>query len=139
MKKRIVAYTALFVFAVLSTTAYGKYGGITTQYYWGLGWAGAKYCGTTKNLTIEEVHNDRLRNTYSDKTCGNVQSFSGKLSKRQSNLLWRALEQYDYATGEIYSVSFAEEGAPGHHFCLTVEIEADGSCTWIGFTYDILY
>ncbi len=61
MKKGIVAFTALFVFAVLSAIAYGKYRGITYSYYLGLGWTVATYCGTTKDLTIEEVHNDRLR------------------------------------------------------------------------------
>ena len=138
MKKKIVACFLLLVLILFSVNAYGQYGGISVSYYWGDGWAGAKYCGTTKNLSIEEVHNDRWMDTYYGKDCSNPQSFSGKLSKRQNRLLWDALNQYDYAVGEIYSVTFTEENNPKHHFALTVQIEADGSCTWKGFTYDDL-
>ena len=91
-----------------------------------------------KNLTIEEVHDNRWQYILKDPRCSSLQAFGGKLSKRQNALLWYALGQYDYAEGEIYSVGFAEEGAPRHHFALTVRIEADGSCTWQGFTYDVL-
>ena len=64
---------------------------------------------------------------------------NGKLSKRQSDLLWKALEQYDYAAGEIYIVNFYEKDAPKHLFGLTVQINADGSCTWMGYTCDVRY
>lgn len=139
MKKKIAACMVLLALAVLFAHAYGQYGGITVNYYWGDGWAGAKYCGTTKNLTIDEVYNDRWWDTYYDSDCSKPQSFSGKLSKRQSRLLWDALNQYDYAPGEIYSVGIREESAPYHHFALSVLIEADGGATWIGFTYDDIY
>ncbi len=138
MKKKITVCAVLLIVAVFFASAYGKYSGINCTYYWGYGWAGAKYCGTTKNLTIEEVHNDRWMYTYYAKGCSDPQSFSGKLSKRQSALLWYALGQYDYAPGEIYSVNFAEENATDHCFALSVQIEQDGSCTWKGFTYDEL-
>ena len=136
MKKRMLIFL-MFLFAASQVFAVGKYGGITESSYWGIGWAGAKYCGTTKNLTIEEVHNDRWNNAVNGTIAFNIHLLSGKLSRRQSSLLWYALGQYDYEAGEIYAVSFAEEAAPNHHFALTVQIKADGSCTWLGFTYDI--
>ena len=138
MKKRSLLVTLFLWIIVSSVFAYGKYGGITTQYYWGYGWAGAKYCGTTKNLTIDEVHNDRWNSVYYENTLSDPQSFSGKLSKRQSSLLWYALSQYDYVAGEIYAVNFIDENYLGHHYALSVQIESDGSCTWKGFTYDEL-
>lgn len=137
MKKKIIACTVIFAFVLFSSIAYSKYGGISMTFYWD-GWAGAKYCGTTKNLTIEEVHNDRLMDAIQNSTRYNLQSFSGKLSKRQSNLLWEALSQYDYVAGEIYAVGFREVSAPNHCFALTVQIKTDGGCMWYGFTYDDL-
>ena len=136
MKKKFAMCAVLLAVAVFFANAYGQYSGMTVTYYWLYGWAGAKYCGTTKNLTIEEVHNDRWWGVYYNKSNSDPQSFSGKLSKRQSALLWYALGQYDYAPGEIYSVNFSEEDARAHCFALTVQIEQDGSCTWMGFTYD---
>ena len=138
MKKRIISILLILVFVTFYISAYGKYGGITNQYYWGYGWAGAKYCGTTKNLSIDEVHNDRWNSGYYDNSLSTPQSFSGKLSKRQSSLLWYALKQYDYLAGEIYAVNFTDENYLGHHYALSVQIEADGSCTWKGFTFDDL-
>ena len=92
MKKRIISILLILVFVTFYISAYGKYGGITNQYYWGYGWVGAKYCGTTKNLSIDEVHNDRWNSVYYDNSLSNPQSFSGKLLKRQSSLLWYALK-----------------------------------------------
>lgn len=138
MKKRIITIFLFLIFSTFYISAYGKYGGVSLTYYWEDGWAGAKYCGTTKNLTLDEVHNDRWMSSYYDNGCSNLQSFSGKLSKKQSRLLWNALAQYDYVAGEIYSVGFAEETNPRHYYGLTVQIEADGSCTWKGFTYDVI-
>ena len=103
-----------------------------------IGFAGAKYCGTTKNLTIDEVYNDRWNSVYYENTLSNPQSFSGKLSKRQNSLLWYALSQYDYVAGEIYAVNFTFENNLRHHYALSVQIESDGSCAWKGFTYDVL-
>ena len=40
--------------------------------------------------------------------------------------------------GWIHSVGFVEETNPSHYYGLTVQIEADGSCTWKGFTCDRL-
>ena len=131
MKKRIIACTLLFVFAMLSATA---------EYYPGLGMADAWYFGTTKNTTIEKVYDSvvetaRLSIPRSNGRLSNPMPFSGKLSKRQSDLLWKALEQYDYAAGEIYSVLFQENGT-FKNFFLAVQIEARGSCTWMGiFSY----
>ena len=138
MKKKIAACVLLLTLAVFFANAYGQYGVNTLTHYWGDGTAGAKYCGTTKNLTIDEVHNDRWNFFLYDKYTSNPQSFSGKLSKRQSRLLWYALDQYDYAPGEIYSVLIREEDALFHTIALTVQIKADKSCTWKGFTYDFL-
>lgn len=134
MKKRIALCAVLFAFAVFSATA---------EYYPGLGAAWADYVGTTKDTTLEKVHNTVMRNATRDAAnSGRLSApipFDGKLSKRQSDLLWKALEQYDYAAGEIYGVIFFEEDAPRRNFCLTVQINADGSCTWMGFTYDYRY
>ena len=69
----------------------------------------------------------------------NLQPFSGKLSKRESKLVWCALSEYDYAAGEIYAVNYTLTGYSGHHYALTVQIESDGSITWKGFTYDDAY
>lgn len=143
MRKKTVFCLFLFSFfcsfIAFTVNANGKYSDIFDQYYQGYGWAGAKYCGTTKNLTIEEVHNKRWNACCYDNSCSTPQSFSGKLSKRQSNLLWYALKQYDYVAGEIYAVNFAEENAPYRRYALSVQIESDGTCTWMGFTYDELY
>lgn len=128
MKKRITVCAALFVFTVLSAMG--------DEYYYGLGRAMAVYRGTTKDFTIEELYNIAIRNITNNSSFSTPQPLNGKLSKRQSSLLWKALAQYDYAAGEIYSVTFNEEGEPRHEFCLIVQIEADGSCTWMGFTCD---
>lgn len=135
MKKFI--FLLILSFSIFPIFAYGKYGGITLSYYYGDGWAGAKYCGTTKDLTIEEVDNDRWYAVYYDNTLSDPERFNGKLSKRQSRLLWDALYQYNYETGEIYSVSFVELENPFKHYALSVMIEADGSCSWRGFTYTV--
>ena len=141
MKNRSLLVTLFLCIVVSSVFAYGQYGGIPNEYYSEYsdgvaGYAGAKYCGTTKNLTIDEVHNDRWNDAYNDKNCSNLQSFSGKLSKKERALLWCALNEYDYAAGEIYAVNYTLEGYSGHHYALTVQIESDGSITWKGFTYD---
>lgn len=130
MKKRIALCAVLFAFAVFSATA---------EYYPGLGWAVAQYVGTTKDTTLEKVHNAAKRYIANSSEFSAPIPFNGKLSKRQSKLLWKGLEQYDYAAGEIYNVIFIEEDAPKHRFVLTVQIDADGSCTWRGFTYDDRY
>ena len=133
MKKRIALCTVLFAFAVFSATA-----GVD---YPGLGWAEADYVGTTKDTTLEKAHNAAMRNARDLANSGECSApipFNGKLSKRQNDLLWKGLEQYDYAAGEIYSVIFFEEDAPRHLFALTVQIDADGSCTWMGFTCNYL-
>ena len=134
MKKKIVAYAVLFAFAVLSAAG-------EMRYYSGDGWAAATYMGTTKNTTIEKVHNNGMRNfaNANNGLFSTPRPLNGKLSKRQSRLLWDALGQYNYAAGEIYAVVFNEEGTPGCQFCLTVQIKADGSCIWLGFTSDFLY
>ena len=98
-----------------------------------------KYCGTTKNLTISEVHNDRWNDAYNDKNCSNLQPFSGKLSKKEIALISCALSEYDYAAGEIYAVNYTLDGNSGHHYALSVQINSDGSITWKGFTYDDAY
>ena len=130
MKKRITLCAVLFAFAVFSAAA---------EYYPGLGYAWADYVGTTKDTTLEKVYNDAMREVRDLANSGECSApipFNGKLSKRQNKLLWKALEQYDYAAGEIYGVVFSEEDAPRHDFILTVQINADGSCTWRGFTCD---
>ena len=129
MKKRIALCAVLFAFAVFSAAA---------EYYLGLGEASADYVGTMKDITLEKVHNDAMRYYANSGKCSAPIPLNGKLSKRQSKLLWKALEQYDYAAGEIYLVGFTEEGAPRHIFALTVQIDADGSCSWTGFTCDYL-
>lgn len=133
MKKRIAICAVLFAFAVFAAAA---------EYYWGLGEALASYKGTTKYTTIEKVYNDAMRDGIRTANTGlwsTPQPFNGKLSKRQSDLLWKALGQYDYAAGEIYLVVFNEEGARRRQFCLTVQIESDRSGTWLGFTSDYLF
>ena len=90
--------------------------------------------GTTKDTTLKKAHNDFMRNIANSSEFPAPIPFNGKLSKRQSKLLWKALEQYDYAAGEIYNVVFTEEDAPRHVFNLAVQIDAVGSCTWMGFT-----
>ena len=131
MKKRITLCAVLFAFAVFSAAA---------EYYPGLGHAGADYVGTTKDTTLEKVYNhDIMRNIANSGERSAPIPLNGKLSKRQSKLLWKALEQYDYAAGEIYYVTFSEEDAPRHVFALTVQIDADGSCTWRGYTCDYIH
>ena len=133
MKKRIALCAVLFAFAVFSAAA---------EYYPGLGAASADYVGTMKDTTLEKVHNTVMRNARDVANSGEISApipFNGKLSKRQSDLLWKGLEQYDYAAGEIYYVTFIEKDAPKHLFGLTVQINADGSCTWMGFTCDSRY
>lgn len=142
MKKRSLLVTLFLCIIVSSVFAYGQYGGIPNEYYSEYsdgvaGYAGAKYCGTTKNLTIDEVHNDRWNDVYNDKKLSNLQPFSGKLSKRESKLVWCALSEYDYAAGEIYAVNYTLDS--GHHYALSVQINSDGSITWKGFTYDDAY
>ena len=131
MKKRIALCAVLFAFAVFSAAA--------NEYYPGLGGAGATYVGTMKGTTLEKAHNTIMRNMANNSKYSAPIPFNGKLSKRQSDLLWKALEQYDYAAGEIYYVRFVEESAPRRGFTLTVQINADGSCTWMGFTCDVRY
>ena len=133
MKKRITLCAVLFAFAVFSATA---------EYYPGLGEAWANYVGTTKDTTLEKVHNAvmrKARDLANSGECSAPIPLNGKLSKRQNDLLWKALEQYDYAAGELYYVGFIEKDAPKHLFALTVQIDADGSCTWMGFTSDSRY
>ena len=130
MKKRIALCAVLFAFAVFSAAA---------EYYPGLGHAGADYVGTTKDTTLEKVYNNAMRKIANSSKYSAPMPFNGKLSKRQSDLLWKALEQYDYAAGEIYLVGFTEKDTPKHHFGLAVQINADGSCTWMGFTSDDRY
>lgn len=136
MKKKIAACAVLFAVAVLSATA--------EYYYRGLGAANVEYIGTTKDTTLEKVYNDDLRAMKNLANASNgffphPRPFNSKLSKQQSSLLWKALGQYNYVAGEIYRVSFNEESAIRHIFILTVQIKADGSCTWMGFTYDMPY
>ena len=130
MKKRIALCAVLFAFAVFSATA---------EYYPGLGDASAFYVGTMKDTTLEKAHHAGMRNIANSGERSAPIPLNGKLSKRQSKLLWKALEQYDYAAGEIYRVTFIEKDAPKHLFALTVQIDADGSCTWMGFTCDSRY
>lgn len=130
MNKRIAICAVLFAFAVFAAAA-------KPEYYQGLGVAEAGYLGTTKDTTIEKAYNNSMRNF--DKLGVFLSTpipFNGKLTRRQNDLLWKALGQYDYAAGEIYSVTFAELGALKHFFNLIVQINADGSCTWKGFTFD---
>ena len=133
MKKRIAICAVLFAFAVFAAEA-------EPEYYQGLGVAEAIYVGTTKDTTIEKAYNNGMR--HYDKFVGSILSttpipFNGKLTRRQNDLLWKALGRYDYAAGEIYVVTLSELSAPKHMFVLIVQINADGSCTWKGFTVEL--
>lgn len=121
---------------IFEVSALGEYGLPSScyRYYsaYGGGYAGAKYCGTTENLTLDEVHNNRWQSAFGEKK---LESFGGKLSKRQSYLAWSAIKQYDYEPGEIYSVGFYEGFVTNHYYAITCQINSDGTFTWLGFSY----
>ena len=128
MKKRIAICAALFAFAVFAAAA-------APEYYQGLGVAEATYVCTTKDATIEKVYNYVMRGVADNGRFSTPTPFNGKLTKRQNDLLWAALGKYDYVAGEIYTVTLVELSAPNYAFDLVVQINADGGCTWRGFTF----
>lgn len=135
MKKSIFLILLLLamLFEVSALEEYGVPISCFRYYYdYGGGYAGAKYCGTTKNLTLDEVHNNRWKSAFGEIE---LESFGGKLSKRQSYLAWSAIEQYDYEPGEIYSVEFCEGFDTNHRYAITCQINSDGSFNWRGFSY----
>lgn len=128
----------LFV-AVFETSALGEYGVPSWDYYWGDGYAGARYCGTTKQISGYEVFSNRWQSGVAENKNG-LQRVSGKLSKRQSRLIGYALNQYDLQVGEIYSVGISEISNLNYYIGITCEITAvynDGSYSysWWGFSY----
>ena len=145
MKKKITICALLLVIVAFSVSAYGKYMPRSVNHRCADGYYGAEYCGTTRELTIEKVDNDCFMyvmdaSSIASSPYSKPQRFGGKLSKRQSNLLWNALDLYDYSAGEIYTVNFSEGTQMSsiyQVYNLTVKIEADGSCSWKGFSYSI--
>lgn len=110
------------------------------------GASGAMFCGTTKNITIYEVNNNRWQ-TYANSNMKPKLMELEKLSKNQDSLVRNALNRFDLKVGEIYSVLFSEynifllSNLDFLPLCaVTVEITAvnsDGSCgySWLGFYF----
>lgn len=121
MKKLTVFLFFLFI------SIFSIYGTETTPD----GYCDAVYQGTTKDYTIDELYIFYL-NLFTKK--GYTPYSLGKLSKCQSRLLWSAINHYDYEAGDIYKVTFNPIDWPSAIFCLIVEINVDGSCTWKGFS-----
>ncbi|MBQ3670531.1 MAG: hypothetical protein II921_03515 [Treponema sp.] len=120
MKKKICAL--FFVFMMLSASVY-------CQYY-AEGRAEAVYKGTTADRTLDELYDETLQIARST---GCRLSTVSKLSKRANRLLWKALDQYDYAAGELYCVLIYEGAGAVALLNLCVCITADGGCDWEGF------
>lgn len=140
--KKAFALVLVLIAVVFEVSALDEYGiprsSFRFYYDYGGGWAGAKYCGTTKNLTAQEVHNNRWQSSIARYNNGEIsypESFGGKLSKRQSALAWNALGQYDYEPGEIYSVGFYEGSDFNHYYGITCQINLDDTFSWNGFSY----
>jgi len=99
---------------------------------------GAVYCGnTSQGLTGYKVHSTRWSNCIS-KNVKNLQGFTGKMSKAQSQLIKDALDQFELDVGDIYSVGFYKSSPD--YYGITVEItkvNSDGSYgySWWGFLY----
>ncbi len=102
------------------------------------GYSGAVYCGnTSQGLTGYKVHSTRWSNCIS-KNVKNLQGFTGKMSKAQSQLIKDALDQFELDVGDIYSVGFYKSSPD--YYGITVEItkvNSDGSYgySWWGFLY----
>lgn len=95
----------------------------------------AVYVGTTKQTTLNQVYNNginNLKNSIIPLT--DPVPLNGKLTKQQSRLLWAGLNEYNYSAGEFYIVTFTPIDSPTQIYCFAVLIEADGSCTWKGFS-----
>ena len=102
------------------------------------GYSGAVYCGnTSQGLSGYKVHSTRWSNCIS-KNVQNLQGFSGKMSKTQSQLIKDALDQFELDVGDIYSVGFYKSSPD--YYGITVEItkvNSDGSYgyQYLGFLY----
>lgn len=102
-------------------------------------YTGAVYCGnTSQGLSGYKVHSTRWSNCIS-KNVQNLQGFSGKMSKTQSQLIENALDQFELDVGDIYSVGFYKNYS-ADYYGITVEItevnsDGGGSFTWWGFLY----
>lgn len=138
MKKILTVFFLLFSM-FLRVYALNEYSVPNVDYCYGDGFAGARYCGTTNEISGYEVFSNRWQSCITDKCIG-LQRFSGKLSKRQSRLISFALNQYDLQVGEIYSVGIYEISNLNYRIGITCEITAvnsDGSYSysWWGFSY----
>lgn len=105
------------------------------------GYSGAVYCdNTSQGLTGYKVHSTRWSNCIS-KNVKNLQGFTGKMSKTQSQLIKDALDEFELDVGDIYSVGFYDDSySPVDYYGITVEItkvNSDGSYgyTWWGFLF----
>lgn len=137
--KKIFCLLLIFFTSICLVSALGEYGipNSSFRYVWDDGYSGAKYCGSTKNISGYEVHNNRWKSAYG---MNYLESFSGKLSKSQARLINNALDQFDLEVGDIYAVGFYEIADLRHYYGITVEItavRADGSYSynWWGFSY----
>ena len=95
---------------------------------------------TSQGLTGYKVHSTRWSNCIS-KNVKNLQGFTGKMSKTQSQLIKDALDEFELDVGDIYSVGFYDDSySPVDYYGITVEItkvNSNGSIgyTWWGFLY----
>lgn len=98
------------------------------------GYSGAVYCGnTSQGLTGYKVHSTRWSNCIS-KNVQNLQGFSGKMSKTQSQLIKDALDEFELDVGDIYSVGFYKNYS-ADYYGITVEITEVNSDGSYGYQY----
>ncbi|MBR4825798.1 MAG: hypothetical protein IKZ86_13460 [Spirochaetaceae bacterium] len=97
------------------------------------------YLGTNKTVNIydeyQKSYSNRSRNLEKGQVIGDIK----KLTREDTSLLWKALNEYDYKMGEVYRVMIFF-GRPagryvelGYTYYLFVEIQKDNSCNWCGY------
>ena len=94
------------------------------------GYAAADYVGTTKKIDPSTYLNAWLNNLYRN---GYIKTGDcNKMSNQENFLLWKALNEYDYRSNEIYAVRILQG-----NFILVfiVAIKKRGSCTVFGGPY----
>ena len=123
MKKKIVCVLALLFLFVSYASAYGY--GIPDPS------AEAEYRGTTATVRAYDLWLEQKQRATV--TLYKVE----KLTKAENNLLWSALNEYDYKAGEVYSVFIAwlneYANKVTRSLSIYVEIQKDGSANWYGW------
>lgn len=122
------------IFQIFSASATCKYEVQKLTVKIGKDYAGAKYCGTNSEISIDEVYNTRLNDvSKSFKT----KKIEGDLSKRISNLIWETVYDSGYKVGDIYLVQVNSADSYNVEILnLVIEITSfNEQCKWIGFSY----